>query len=46
MDLPHSQWKEHRQRGHDLRQVQGMNSHENKSEQGIAPYVAQGVRRR
>ena len=46
MDLPHRQWKEHRQRGHDLEQGQGMNSHENKSEQGIAPYVAQGVRRR
>ena len=45
MDLPHSQWKEHRQRGHDLRQVQGMNSHENKSEQGVAPYVTQGVPR-
>ena len=45
MDLPHSQWKKHRQRGHDLRQVQGMNSHENKSEQGVAPYVTQGVPR-
>ena len=43
MDLPHRLWKEHRQRGHDLGQVQGMNSHENKSEQGVAPYGAQGA---
>ena len=45
MDPPPPSRKEHRQRGHDLRQVQGMNSHENKSEQGVAPYVTQGVPR-
>ena len=45
MDLPQRLWKELRQRGHDLGQVQGMNSHENKSEQGVAPYVTQGVPR-
>ena len=52
MDLPHRQWKEHRQRGHDFGQGQGMNSQKENSNKALqvtahkaAPNLNADVRR-